>query len=349
MRNLTRRDFIRRLAIAGLGTIAGGSLVSACARQESGPTATRMPAPDSAIPTTAAPALSTPSIPSATVFPTIAAGDGETPTVYPHLVVARGGEAEDMVQRALAALGGIERFVQRGDDVIIKPNICVDYNPPEYAATTNPAVVAALVRLCVGAGARRVQVFDMPFGGTPESAYEISGIGKAVRAAGGEMVIMNRAKFVDTAIPEGRDIQSWNIYRDVLTTDVLINVPIAKHHSLARLSLGLKNLLGVISSPNRVHSNLAQRIADLASVIRPTLTVVDAVRILVDHGPTGGSLNDVKQADMVIASHDFVAADARAARLFNLAAGDVPYIRAAAAMGLGSIDLDGLRVEELSV
>jgi uncharacterized protein (DUF362 family) len=262
--------------------------------------------------------------------------------------VARGSDPAAITERALAALGGIERFVKPGQDVIIKPNICVDYNPPEYAATTNPTVVAALVRLCLGAGARHVQVFDMPFGGTPESAYAISGISEAVQNAGGEMVIMNRAKFIDTAIPEGQSIQSWEIYRDVLTTGVLINVPIAKHHSLARLSLGLKNLLGVVKSPNRIHSNLAQRIADLSSVIRPTLTVVDAVRILVDRGPTGGSLNDVRQLDTVIASHDFVAADAHAATLFNLTGTDVPYIKAAAAMGLGRLDLAGLRVEELN-
>jgi uncharacterized protein (DUF362 family) len=266
-----------------------------------------------------------------------------------YLAAVHGADPAAITERALAALGGIERFVKPGQDVIIKPNICVDYNPPEYAATTNPTVVATLVRLCLGAGAGHVRVFDMPFGGTAESAYAISGIGDAVRSAGGEMVIMNRAKFVETAIPEGQDIQSWDIYRDVLTTDVLINVPIAKHHSLARLSLGLKNLLGVVGAPNRIHSNLAQRIADLASVIRPTLTVVDAVRILVDRGPTGGSLNDVRQMDTVIASHDFVAADARAATLFDLTADKVAYIRAAADMGLGRLDLAGLRVEELTV
>ena len=157
------------------------------------------------------------------------------------------------------------------------------------------------------------------------------------------------AKFLPTKIPLGRDIQVWDIYRDILSADVVINAPIAKHHSLARLSLGLKNLLGVVAQPNQIHSNLGQRVADLASIIRPTLTVVDAVRILMDHGPTGGSLNDVQQADTIIASHDFVAADARAAELFDLEGADVPYIRAAADMGLGTMDLDGVRVEEITV
>jgi uncharacterized protein (DUF362 family) len=196
-----------------------------------------------------------------------------------HLAVVRGEDPATITERALAAVGGIERFVKSGDTVVIKPNICVDYNPPEYAATTNPAVVATLVRLCQGAGAKRVQVMDMPFGGTPASAYAMSGIEEAVKAAGGEMVIMNRAKFVETPIPEGRDIDAWEVYRDVVTADVLINVPIAKHHSLARLSLGLKNLLGVVTKPGHLHANLGQRVADLASLLRPTLTVVDAVRV----------------------------------------------------------------------
>ncbi|MBN1877197.1 MAG: DUF362 domain-containing protein [Anaerolineae bacterium] len=265
-----------------------------------------------------------------------------------YLAVARGSDAAAVTEKAIAALGGIERFVKSGDDVIIKPNICVDYNPPEYAATTNPAVVSTLVTLCLGSGAKRVRVMDMPFGGTVESAYAISGIESAVKAAGGVMEVMNPAKFIKTAIPQGQDIDAWEIYQEVFSTNVLINVPIAKHHSFARLSLGMKNLLGVISKPNKIHSNLGQRVADLASLIRPTLTVVDAMRILVAHGPTGGSLNDVESANTVIASHDFVAADAWSATLFGLEGTSVPYIAAAAKMGLGTIDLGSIYINELS-
>jgi uncharacterized protein (DUF362 family) len=265
-----------------------------------------------------------------------------------YLAVARGTNAAEITKTALAALGGIERFVRSNDDVIVKPNICVDYHPPEYAATTNPTVVATLVALCLGAGARRVRVMDMPFGGTPESAYTVSGIAEAVRAAGGEMEIMSPVKFDKFTIPDGRDITSWDIYRDVLEADVLINVPIAKHHSLARLSLGGKNLLGVITRPNQIHRNLGQRVADLTSLVRPTLTVVDAVRILATHGPTGGSLNDVKQTDTVIASHDIVAADAYAATLFGLTGADIPYAKAAAEMGLGTLNLEDIEIEEVN-
>ena len=265
-----------------------------------------------------------------------------------YLAVARGADPAAITKAAIASLGGMERFVQSGDDVIVKPNICVAYHPPEYAATTNPTVVATLVELCLGGGARRVRVMDTPFGGTPESAYAVSGIADAMRAAGGEMEVMSPVKFVKTAIPEGRDLTEWEVYQDVLEADVLINVPIAKDHNLARLSLGIKNLLGVITKPNQMHSNLGQRAADLVSLIRPTLTVVDAVRILTAGGPTGGSLNYVQQADTVIASHDFVAADAYAATLFDMTGADIAYVKAAADMGLGTLDLGG-KVKELSV
>jgi uncharacterized protein (DUF362 family) len=267
-----------------------------------------------------------------------------------YLALARGADPAAITRAALAALGGIERFVNSGDEVIVKPNICTDYHPPEYAATTNPIVVGTLVSLCLEAGAKRVRVMDTPLGGsTAEAAYAVSGIEEAVEVAGGTMEVMSRVKFAEFAIPEGKDITSWQIYRDVLETDVLINVPIAKHHSLARLSLGCKNMMGVILNPNQFHQNLGQRVADLMSVVHPTLTVVDAVRILVAHGPTGGSLNDVRQANTIIASHDPVAADAYAATLFDLTGADVDYIQKSADMGLGTLDLSRIRVEEIDV
>jgi uncharacterized protein (DUF362 family) len=266
-----------------------------------------------------------------------------------YLAVARGGDPAAIVKAALASLGGIERFVKPGQDVIIKPNICVDYYSPEYAVTTNPAVVATLVALCLGAGAKRVRVMDSPFAGiSPGSAYAASGIEEAVKAAGGMMEVMSPIKFIKTDIPQGKSITAWKIYQDVLETDVLINVPIAKSHSLARLTLGSKNLLGVVSDPNQIHSALGQRVADLVSVICPSLTVVDAFRILVDHGPTGGSLNDVRQTNTVIASHDIIAADAYSATLFDLTGADIPATKIGAAMGLGTLDLSSVKVEEVN-
>ena len=264
-----------------------------------------------------------------------------------YLAVAHSEDAAAATRAAIATLGGMGRFVKAGDNVIIKPNICTDYHPPEYATTTNPLVVGTLVAMCWEAGARRVRVMDMPFGGTPETAYVVSGIADATRAAKGEMEVMSPLKFAITSIPRGKDITQWEVYREVLEADVLINVPIAKHHSLARLSLAAKNLLGVVRYPNRMHRNLGQRLADLASLIQPSLTVVDAMRILVANGPTGGSLNDVRQMNMVIASHDMVAADAYAATLFGLRGEDIDYVKLSSEMGLGTLDLSAIKIEEI--
>ena len=254
-----------------------------------------------------------------------------------------------MVRRAIAALGGMERFVPRDANVIIKPNICVAYHTYEYAATTNPWVVGALVKLCLEAGARSVRVMDNPFGGTAEEAYEVSGIAEQVQAAGGAMAIMSRMKFTPTEIPAAVTLKQTAIYDDILKADVVIDVPIAKDHSLARLTLGMKNLMGTIKDRGAIHGALGQNLADLAGYIRPKLTVVDAVRMLMANGPTGGSLDDVKQMNTIVASPDIVAADSYAATLFGLQPEDLAYITAGTAMGLGRSDLKNLRIEEIDV
>jgi len=363
MDECTRRRFLRQAA-ASLGVLTGGWLLGGCAREElptiNPPTATAPPTGTSS-PTTDQSRSSTQPAPTGTAAepgsPT-PTSEAEVPTAtstprqslsHADLAVARGGEPEAMVRRALAALGGMERFVKAGDDVIVKPNICVAYHTYEYAATTNPWVVGALVKMALEAGARRVRVMDYPFGGSAEQAYVKSGIQEQVRKAGGKMEAMRKFKFVDAEIPSGIDLQRCKIYDDVLKADVLIDVPIAKHHGLARLTLGMKNLMGVIFDRPAMHRNLGQRLADLSSRVQPTLTVVDAVRMLMDHGPTGGNLDDVRKADTIVASPDLVAADSYAATLFGLAPGDLAYVRAGAEMGLGRSDLDALRIEEISV
>jgi len=266
----------------------------------------------------------------------------------PPLAVARGGDAAAITAAAVAALGGMRAFVKPGDDVIIKPNICTGYHGPEYAATTNPDVVGALVRLCRSAKAGRVRVMDMPFGGPADEAYRNSGIQAVVEQAGGEMEFMAPAKFRDFKIPAGLDLKQWPIYGDILACDVLIDVPIAKDHGMTRLTLGGKNLLGVILDASAIHSNIGQRTADLISVCRPTLTVIDAFRVLTANGPTGGDLNDVEKLETVIASPDIVAADSYAATLFDLTGSDVPYVQAAYEMGLGEMELDKVDVRRAS-
>jgi len=340
MADLTRREFLRKSA-AGMGALAGSWWLSGCSRQ-----ATSTPA----APVNPAPTLPPTEAESSEMADAQTDQSEAAPAVsHPDLVVGRGGEPEALVRQSLAALGGMARFVKPGADVIIKPNICVAYHTYEYAATTNPWVVSALVKLALEAGAGRVRVLDYPFGGSPEEAYARSGIQEQVLAAGGEMEIMSKFKFLATDIPEGRDLRQADIYDDVLRADVLIDVPVAKHHSLARLTLGMKNLLGVIWDRGAIHRDLGQRVADLTSRVRPTLTVIDAVRILTAHGPTGGNLDDVKKLDTLIASPDIVAADSYAATLFGMQPDDLAYIQAGAAMGLGRSDLANLKIEELTV
>ena len=272
-----------------------------------------------------------------------------TPIGSPDLVVARGGDdPETLVRRAIAALGGMEQFISKGAKVVIKPNICTAYHTYEYASTTNPWVIGALVKMCLEVGAGNVIVMDYPFGGSAEQAYEISGIKEQVEAAGGKMEIMSSLKFTETQIPKGMNIKKWPIYEDVVKADVLINVPIAKDHGLTVLTLGMKNLMGVVQNRENLHASIGQRLADLTSLVYPTLTVVDSIRILLSGGPTGGDLDAVKKMDTIIASRDIVAADSYAATLFGYQPEDVSYVKAGAGMGLGRSDLQNLRIEEIT-
>ena len=241
----------------------------------------------------------------------------------------------------------MSRFVKKGDRVVIKPNILTAAEP-QYAVSTNPDVMATLVKLCIEAGAGLVQVFDFPTSNV-SAAYERSGIEKAVTEAGARMEKMSQLKFKKTPIPNGRDLKSWPIYEDVLTADVLIDAAIAKTHNLAGLTMGMKNLMGVIQDRGAFHSNIGQRIADLSSAVRPTLTVIDAVRVLVRNGPTGGSLSDVREMNTIIASTDIVAADSYGATLFGKKGSDLSYIRAAAEMGLGTMELSKVEIKEVNV
>jgi len=324
MQELSRRDFFK-YALAGAGALLAAKFISACSAPQTAP---------QVVPVPAAPEKNEPAAPSAK---------------YPDIAVVRGGEPEALAREAVDLLGGMKRFVKKGDNVIIKPNIGPAMRTYEYAATTNPWLVAAVVKMCLEAGAGRVRVMDKPFSGTAESGFANSGIREQVEKAGGEIELMSRFKFVSTDIPQGKDVKKWDIYEDILKADVLINMPIAKQHGSSRLTLGMKNLMGTINSAQMFHINLHQRIADLASRVRPALTIVDAIRILTANGPTGGNLSDVKKLDTVIAGTDIVAVDSYATSLFGLKPEDIPYIKIASAMGLGTSDLGKLEIKEVAL
>ncbi|MRS05940.1 DUF362 domain-containing protein, partial [bacterium] len=290
---------------------------------------------------------------AATTEPVATENATESPTEsqnqYPYLVVTRGSDAEQMVRQGMQALGGMERFMKPGADVIVKPNICHGYFTYEYAATTNPWVVAAIVKMCLEAGAKRVRVMDYPFGGTGEQCYAKSGIADLVTAAGGEMEVMSELKYVETDIPDAVRLKKAFIYQDILTTDFLINVPIAKTHGMAKLTLGLKNLMGTMLNRESIHPSFEQNLVDFATVVKPQLTIIDGIRTLMANGPTGGNLDDVKLQNTLIFSHDVVAADSYATRLFDKTPEYLPYVIKAAERGLGKADLTGLAIQEINL
>jgi len=268
----------------------------------------------------------------------------------PDLVVVKNSNPEDLVNEAIKALGGIEKFIKRGDTVLVKPNIGWN-KAPEYAATTNPQVVNTVIKLCYKAGAKKVKVWDRTCDNAKMS-YKNSGIEKATIDAGGEILFVeerDKTKWSEVKL-DGIDLKSWPIYDELLKVDSIINIPIAKNHGSATLTLGMKNWMGVIGG-NRgaFHLNLHQRIADISAFIKPKLVIIDAVRILTRHGPKGGNLEDVKKIDTVIAGVDQVAVDSYASTLFGLKGEDIGYIKIANDMKIGEIDLNKLNIKKIDL
>lgn len=256
-------------------------------------------------------------------------------------------EARRLTQEAINGLGGMNRFVGRGDIVWIKPNIGWNRSP-EQAATTNPDVVATLVSLCYAAGAKRVIVSDNSCNAAQPS-FAHSGIQQAAQKVGADCFILDERKYRKTAL-QGKVLQSWDVYGDVLGVNKLINVPIVKHHGLCKATLGMKNLMGVVGGErNRFHQDLSNTVADLASFIRPTLVVMDAVRVLTANGPVGGNLADVRRKDTVAAGTDQVAIDAFGATLLGLKPEDIGYIVEANARKLGTIAFETLKPRRIEL
>lgn len=265
----------------------------------------------------------------------------------PDLAVVTGRSPAAITRAAVDALGGINRFISRGDIVVVKPNMAWD-RLPEQAANTNPAVVSEVVKLCFEAGARKVKVFDRPVN-DPRRCYIQSGIADAVRALGAAVDYVDDRKFRDMSI-KGQTLTSWPLYTEIFEADKLINIPIAKHHGTAKITMAMKNWMGVMGgSRSTIHQRLDESLADLALVIKPVLTVLDAVRILTANGPQGGSLNDVKRLDTVIAGVDQVAVDAYGATLFGMKGSDLGYVRIADKMGLGTMNLLKLKIRKITI
>ncbi|MGD0234886.1 MAG: DUF362 domain-containing protein [Syntrophorhabdales bacterium] len=259
------------------------------------------------------------------------------------VAISEGKDYAQITKNVIDALGGIKRFVKAGDIVVVKPNMGWD-RKPEFAATTHPLVMKAIAEECLKAGAKRVKVFDNPCNDARRS-YENSGIPAALKGMDNvEVKQMEEERYKKTKL-NGVALKEWELYTEALSANVFISVPIPKHHSLTGLTLACKNIMGIMGG-NRgyIHREIEDALADVNSVVKSHLVIIDATRILTNHGPTGGSLRDVKVLNKLIASTDMVAADAYATGLFGLKPTEIPITVTAHKRGLGEIDLSKVKV-----
>lgn len=260
------------------------------------------------------------------------------------LAAIKGGEPDVMFDEAIKALGGMKKFVKKGQTVVVKPNIGWDVSP-DRAGNTNPLLVNRIIKHCFEAGAKDVFVFDHTCDNW-NRCYSNSGIERSVKDAGGKIVSgANESYYQNVTVKQGKKLKNAKVHELILSSDVFINVPILKHHSSAELTIGMKNLMGVVWDRGYWHSNnLNQCISDFASFRKPDLTVVDAYYVMKKNGPRGVSKDDVITLKSQIVSTDIVAADAAAAKLFGTDPSKIDYIKFASEMNIGVMDLDKISI-----
>lgn len=267
----------------------------------------------------------------------------------PDLVAVKGGEPGPMFDRAIAAMGGIAAFVPRNSRVLVKPNVGWDV-APERAANTNPALVRRIIEHCLRAGAKEVVVFDHTCD-TWTSCYSTSGIESAVRDAGGTMIPGNTERhYAEVSLSGTTRLTRVRVHEAFLESDVVINAPVLKDHSSTRLTIGMKNLMGVVWDRGYWHRNDLHRcIAEFATHRKPELTVVDAYRVMKDNGPRGVSGADVVTMKSLLLATDPVAADAAAAKLAGRDPSDIGYIGLAEELRVGTADLSRLSISRITM
>ena len=275
-------------------------------------------------------------------------------TASPDLVAVMGGEPEQLLERALQEIGGIGRFVKKGQSVVIKPNIGWD-KKPEFAANTNPDLIAALIKQCFQAGANKVVVFDHTCDNW-QRCYLNSGIEKAAKDAGATVLPGNdEVYFKEVKFPQGKKLQSAKVHQALLDADVWFNVPVLKNHGGAKMSIAMKNYMGIVWDRGFFHSNdLQQCIADACTYVKkPALNIIDAYRCMRKHGPQGRSINDTSVLKSIIVSTDIVAADTAAIGLFNqvekMEINEVGHIACGENLKLGTQDLNKLNVKRIKL
>lgn len=297
--------------------------------------------------TTATPTTAPPG-PGTTSGPPSEGTTTTTTATIPDLAVVRGDAPDANVRAAVARLGGMERFVRPGARVVVKPNVLTG-RPPEYATTTNPLVVGAVIRMCLEAGAAEVVVLDYPTS-SPRAAFQEAGLTQAIGEAGGTLKFLSSRNFERVDIPDGVAITSWPLVTDCLEADTFINIPIGKTHGLAGLTLAMKNLMGIMGDPRgQIHVDYARKITDINTRVKPHLVILDAYRVLIRNGPTGGNLDDVRMPKTAVAGTSQVAVDAYGATIMGWKPTDLPSLVEASARGLGDVDLASYSVHEESI
>lgn len=258
-----------------------------------------------------------------------------------------GYQVKDLVRKTFEAAGGISRFVPNASVVAVKPNLSWA-RAPQFAATTHPEVLKAVVELCQEAGAKEVRIVDHTIHDARQ-CFALSGAGMVAKETGADLVFPRSTLMREMKIGGSR-LDAWAVFTPVIESDVLINLPIAKHHSLSTLTLGMKNWIGAVGG-NRwsLHQDIHQTIVDLAQFFKPTVTLIDAVRIMTANGPSGGSTADVVTKNTLILSNDPVAADAAGALLFGRRPEEIGFIRLAQKQGLGTYDAVRLEQKKVSV
>jgi len=268
---------------------------------------------------------------------------------YPDLTALMGGEPEIMFDKGIEAMGGMSRFVKPNQTVVIKPNIGWD-TTPERAADTNPRLIKQMVKQSLDAGAKKVYVFDHTADAW-KKCYERSGIKHAVKEAGGTMVPGNATRhYHKIQVPKAKVLKQVEAHELFLEADVFINVPVLKNHIATKLTIGMKNLMGVVWDRGFWHRNdLHQCIADFATYRVPDLTVIDAYRVLKVNGPMGVSNNDTVLMKALLMSADPVAADTAAARMFGIDPSQISYMNKAQDLGVGTMDLSSLNIRKIRI
>jgi uncharacterized protein (DUF362 family) len=258
-----------------------------------------------------------------------------------------GYDVKELTYKTFEAAGGMQRFISKGDVVVIKPNISWARSP-EMAASTHPQVLEAVVEQCQEAGAKKVRIADNTIHDA-RRCFALTGAGMVAKTTGAELVFPRESLMREMRL-QGHRLDVWPVFVPLVEADKLINLPIAKHHSLSVLTLGMKNWIGGVGGRrSSLHQDIHQTVVDLAQFFKPTITLIDAVRIMIRNGPSGGSLNDVTVKNTLILSDDPVAADAMGAHLFDRQPEQIGFIKLAHKWGLGTYDLQQLALKKVTL